>query len=559
MPARVDPYLAFIDGSSAPRAPDVSRKRTTFGAVAATIMRATPNAQSQGALEKFRKGYEEDKWFKKKKNLTSRGIHMENGVYYLDNRLVIPSNLRQDILKECHDSPYRGHFGTAKTLKEVQAKYWWPTWRADVIKYVSTCHSCQRNKPMMEKPAGLLKQLEVPQCTWESVSMDFIVKLPTTARGNDSILVVVDRLSKMVHLTPCKEASTSEDIALLFTENVFKHHGFPRSVVSDRDVRFTSQFWEDVCVLLGIDRDMSSAFHPETDGQTEVKNRVVEEILRHYINPSMDDWDKWLPCVEFAMNSAHNETIGTSPFKVVYGKNPSSPFDAMLGRERMARPEHPGALDFVSRMQEEVKRAKLHIEAARSRQKEYADRKRKDVQYKVGDKVWLSTKNLNMRSMGKHKLTPRFIGPYEVVKEINEVAVKLRLPEHMKMHDVFHIRLLKPYKTDGRVQPPPQPVEVMGQTEYQIQEVLAHEVRKVGRKNVTFYLIRWEGYGPEFNTWEPEENLTADGSYENIKLAEYWNRLRADAKAHLKRGATFKSTRRLATPAVVAPKKRTRK
>jgi Integrase zinc binding domain/Integrase core domain len=346
------------------------------------------------------------------------------------------------VLKECHDSLTGAHFGVTKTLKAVEAKFWWPSWRTDVIRFVTTCNSCQRNKPSSTKPAGELKPLDIPENTWESVGMDFIVKLPQTTNGNDSILVMVDRLSKMVRLAPCRETITAEQTAQLFLESVYKSHGMPTSLVTDRDTRFTSQFWEEFCSLVGIKRHMSSAFHPQSDGQTERTNRTLEDILRHYVSPTMLDWDRYLPAIEFAINSAYQESIKASPFTLIYGRNPHSPFDAILGTKTLRRPSahnhkrspsssSPVANAYVQAIEKAVANAKKAIKVAQDRQKFYADQRRTPMTYEVGDQVLLSTKNLNVTNMGSRKLVPRFIGPFPVTEVINEVAVKLSLPEHL--------------------------------------------------------------------------------------------------------------------------------
>ena len=493
--------------------------------------------------ELFRAGYTSDPWYSNKHNLANSNLTLEDGLYYFKNRLAVPKALQETILKECHDSPSGGHFGVTKTLKAVESKFWWPSWRKDVIHYVTTCNSCQRNKSSNSKPQGLLKPLDIPEHTWESVSMDFITKLPPTPRNHDSILVMVDRLSKMVRLAPCKESITAVETANLFVDSVFKSHGMPSSLITDRDTRFTSHFWEEVCNLVGMERHMSSAFHPQSDGQTERTNRTVEEILRHYISPSMNDWDRWLPAVEFAINSAYQESIQTSPFKLIYGRNPNSPFDAVLGTNKLRRPKAssqssnsrcPAANDYVQSIEQAVAQAKKAIQAAQSKQKLYADQKRKPITFKVGQYILLSTKNLNVSNMGTRKFLPRFIGPFPITEIINEVAYRVKLPDHLRIHDVFHVSLLRPHKPDSRSQPPPPTVLVEGQTEYVVEKILQHDIRKAGRgRTKTFYLIKWQGYGPEYNTWEPEENLTSDGKYENAKLKQYWAELNTATKEHL--------------------------
>lgn len=471
-------------------------------------------------------------------------LRQDGGLWYMTDKLVVPTPLVPAVLKECHDAPYSGHLGITKTKKAVESRFWWPTWKKDTKAYVTTCHSCQANKRMQSKPAGLLKPLPVPEHLWQSVGMDFIVRLPTTQRGHDAILVFVDRLSKMVHLAPCMTSCTAEDAAHLFMQYVYRCHGAPDHLVSDRDTRWESDFWRELCKIMKIEQALSSAFHPQSDGQTERANRVVEDTLRHYISPAQDDWDLLLPCVEFAINSAYQESVQNSPFRLNYGFNPSSPFDVALG---LPKPDSrkSKAADLITAMQTAVTHAKRCMEAAQQRQKHYADAKRKPVKFEIDQLVWLSTKNLTLASTGARKFMPRFVGPFKVIAIINEVAVKLELPPTMKIHDVFHVALLKPFKTDGRQALPPPPVIINGQEEFLVEQILQHRQRKRGNKTITEYLVKWVNEGPEHNDWITEGDLTADGTIPNDKLNEYRDQLQQAGTTD--RGITTKPATRATT------------
>jgi len=196
-----------------------------------------------------------------------------------------------------------GHLGVDKTLAALQQLFYWPKMVDDVRLYVKTCGSCQRNKPSNQKKGGLLKSLDIPSYPFESVSMDFITQLPETARGNDALLVVVDRLSKLTILIPTNTTVSAAEAATLFYDNVFKNHGMPLSIVSDRDPRFTAKFWQEFYKCMGTTLKMSSGYHPETDGLTERANRTVEQILRNYVNDLQNDWDEYLASVQLAINS----------------------------------------------------------------------------------------------------------------------------------------------------------------------------------------------------------------------------------------------------------------
>lgn len=471
--------------------------------------------------------YSADAWFQNPANTAS--LKQDNGLWYLDGKLAIPQAFVKIVLAECHDTPYAGHLGITKTKALVESRFWWPSWKKDVAEYVKTCPSCQMNKASHCKPSGLLQPLPVPDRPWQSVSMDFIVSLPATQKNHDAILVFVDRLSKMVHLAPCTTKCSAEDSAHLFMQYVYRAHGMPTTLVSDRDARWTSQFWRELCSSLGIEQAMSSAFHPQSDGQTERANRVVEDMLRHFISPTQDNWDLLLPCIEFAMNSARHESIQTTPFKLIYGYNPSSPFDVALGLRPAGRYQRTQEVqEFIKHMDESVQHAKRCMQAAQQRQKQYADGKRKAVSYQVGDKVLLSTKNLNLAGAGTRKLMPKYVGPFAVKELINAVAVRLDLPPTMQVHDVFHVSLLRPYRSDGRSMAAPPPVIIAGRQEYEVEQVLQHRTNK--RKRCTEYLVKWVGLGPEHNEWVLEPDMTADGAFVNSKVSEYWDQQQSGSR-----------------------------
>ena len=496
--------LVLMGGAADPNIDVTPRKTMSPGSV---------DSERLQLSEDFRKGYASDPWFRSDSNL--KGLHFdeEEGLWYLDHRVVVPAGeVRERILQESHDAPYSGHVGRTKSLQLVTRNYWWPHLRQDVTNYVLHCPLCQRNKGRTMKQAGLLQPLPVPTFRWESVSLDFIMQLPMTRSGHDAIVVFVDRLTKMVHFAPTHTKCSAEDVAKLFAHNVFRHHGLPAELVSDRDPRFTSKFWVELARLLGTQLKMSTAFHPQTDGQTERANRILEDYLRHYISPQQDDWDEWLYLAEFSVNNAWQESVKETPFMLNTGQHPRTPLDG--GRETRV----PQATDFVRQIDMSLARAKQSILAAQSRMKSFADQKRRDVSFAKGEKVLLSTQNFKLANPGTRKLLPKWVGPFEVIEPVGKVAYKLKLPPNLKMHNVFHVNLVKPYRNDGRVQPPPPPIEIDDSLEYEVERVLDDRKVKRGKSTKTEFLVKWLGYGPEHNTWEPEKNLT------NCKeiLEEYW-------------------------------------
>ena len=323
-------------------------------------------------------------------------------------------------------------------------------------------------------------------------------------------------------------APTTTDVdalgfAKLFTREVLRHHGVPLSIVSDRDPRFTGKFWSAVCVMLGTQQNLSTAFHPQSDGQTERMNRVIEDMLRHYVSPTQTDWDDLLPLVEFAINSAWQQSVRQTPFVLNYGYQPRTPMSVAAGTQPIVRTDVlegsdaadlpvfleckvPAAVKFTQEMRAALSAAKEALSRAQQRQKAYADRGRTDVLFAIGDDVLLSTKNIRF-AFGVKKLLPKWIGPFKVAKQVNEVACELDLPSNMKLHDVFHVSLLKPYLDDGRTPPPIPGVLLEGQDEWEVERVLLHRDVKRGRQVRREYLIKWKGYAPEHNSWEVEADL----------------------------------------------------
>ena len=253
-------------------------------------------------------------------------IRHQDGLYWTsDDRLYIPrvGTLRDECIKAVHSNPQFGPYGVARTIRKVKEVLSWERVSVDVANFVKKCDSCQHFKASHLLPQGEWHPLPIPGRRWESVSMDVITDLPPTERGFDTIVVFVDRLSKMVYLAPCTKSVTATELVHLFGENVWKLHGIPSNIVTDRDVRFAS-FWELMCEHFGIEHNKSSGKHPQSDGQTENANGVLEDTLRHFVSDSQTNWDTLLTVAEFAMNNAHNSTIQTTPFMLNYGQHPDT-------------------------------------------------------------------------------------------------------------------------------------------------------------------------------------------------------------------------------------------
>ena len=266
-------------------------------------------------------------------------------------RVVVPQllELRTDSIKAHHEPPTSGHQGKHRTYAAVATRFWWRGLKADVTRFVQNCHSCQINKPTHAIPAGLLQPLPVADRPWSHVSVDLITGLPQCGQlQHNAVCVFVDRFTKMVHYAACWDTLAAQQFADLFVQNVLRLHGCPVRMVSDRGSIFTAAFWREVAAAMGPTAlDFSTAFHPQSDGQTERANRVLEEMLRHYVSPMQEDWVRLLPLLEFACNSAHNHVTGTTPFQLYTGIQPLMPSSTLKDKTFKV----PSARQFIESQQ----------------------------------------------------------------------------------------------------------------------------------------------------------------------------------------------------------------
>jgi hypothetical protein len=408
----------------------------------------------------------------------------------LKRAIVTDPLVRLKILQSRHDSPLGGHFGQTRTFELISRDFVWDNLRKDVKNFVASCEICQRTKKARHLPYGLLMPLSPPKMPWTDISLDFIVGLPESA-GYDSVLVVVDRFTKMAHFIPCTEKTDAMETAMLLIHYVFKLHGLPTSILSDRGPQFKAKLWRAVLTAYKITRKLSTAYHPETDGQTERTNQTLEGYLRCYTNYNQDDWFHLLPMAEFAYNNSPNSR--GSPFFLNYGYHPRMDF-----LSKSVPPGVPAYLDPQKLAKIRETAHELLLRAAEDLKK-YADRHRKDITFHVGQKVYLSTKNLSTDRPSK-KLDYKKIGPYTITQKINDVAFKVKLPKSMKIHPVFHVSLLEPAQSDPnpkrkQVQPPP--VTINSESEYTVETVLKSRIHY----NKLQYLVKWVGWTDP--TWEP--------------------------------------------------------
>ncbi|MCO5568990.1 hypothetical protein L7F22_022695 [Adiantum nelumboides] len=433
---------------------------------------------------------------------------MDELLYYLD-RICVPHNgaLRKILIQEHHEVPFAAHPGINKTYRLLSATYFWPQMQQDVIKYVKACHSCQIMKASRQLPQGLLQPLPVPKERWESISMDFITTLPRTNKGNAQILVIVDRFSKMAHLIPCKKAASAPDIASLFVQHIFRIHGLPRSIISDRDPKFTGHFWTFLFKSLGTNWLFSSAYHPQTDGQTERVNQILEEMLRHYIQNRIASWEEYLPLVEFAYNNAPHSVTGMTLFQAAYGHTPLVPTNFVL--------QHKVALadQLVQEMQDiliQVRDKLVHVQQKYQKQ---ANKHRRHAEFNEGDMVLLYVASHRYKTVKLvfPKLRPRFYGPFKIIKKNSVVSNKLELPPSWgKLHPTFHISWLKQYIQGDSPVPELSSYVPEIEDEHVIlvpEMILDVRQKETRRKPTTQFLVKWMDLDESDSTWQTDKEM----------------------------------------------------
>jgi len=383
----------------------------------------------------------------------------------------------------------------------VTRNFWWPGVTREVKQYVEGCDACQRNKNRTEQPAGKLMPNLIPDKAWTHISADFITKLPLV-QGYDSILVVVDQFTKMAYFVPTTEKTTAEGLARLFRDNVWRLHGLPESIISDRGPQFAAGLMRELNEMLGIETKLLTAFHPQTDGQTERMNQELEQYLRMFINHCQEQWPEWLGMAEFVYNNKAHSGTKVSLFKAKNGQSPR------MGFELRKKGKFKGAERFAKRMEEVQGEAKAALIKAQEKMRQYADRKRGEaVEYKVGDLVLLSTRDLKwqMISQSSEKLVKRFIRPYKIKAIISSNIVELELPASVKIHLVVNISRIKWYidQVNSQRKEVPQPMVIEGEEEWEVEKIL--NKRRIRGKDK--FLVQWKGFTAEGDTWKSRENL----------------------------------------------------
>ena len=494
--------------------------------------------EGEDFLAVIRDAYRDDKLFSKVL------LHLEehprysikNGIIYCTNVLgdsvvAIPETLSKGrrVTEIAIDQAHRivGHKAARKTRDYVSRWFWWPTMAKDVEMFCKSCGTCQTTKTSTLKPRGLLHSLPIPEAPWQSIAMDFVGPFPE-CMGHDYLLVVICRLTSLVHLIPTNTSARATDIAWLFLRDIVRLHGLPETIVSDRDPKFVSKFWRELHRLMGVKLLMSTAYHPQTDAMGERAIRGITQVLRGAVAPDQSDWVDRLPMTEFAVNSSINDSTGFAPFELTYGAMPrifhKTGITPLLGVK-----------SFAEKALTNLAIAHDSIIASHTFQTHYANRHRSaEEPLRNGDLVYLSTKNLNLPRHWARKLMPTFIGPYPIVGASPETSnYTLKLPIELQaqnIHLTFHVSLLKPHVPNDDNRFPSRDIHVYydfgygDEAEQEVDEILAHQWD--GR--TLRLLVKWSSGD---STWEPlkscdklralDEYLTIRGVSRPSQLPRY--------------------------------------
>ena len=431
------------------------------------------------------------------------------GILRFASRIWIPNvvELKEEIMRDAHNSKYSIHPGSTKMYRDLKENFWWPNMKKEIAEWISKCYTCQRVKAEHQHPSGLLQPLDIPEWKWEHLAMDFVVGLPRTRANHDAIWVIIDRLTKSAHFLPINERFSLDKLVHMYLKEIVMRHGVPVSIVSDRDPRFNSRFWRQFQECLGTKLNMSTAYHPQTDGQSERTIQTIEDMLRVCAIDFEGSWDEHLPLVEFSYNNSYHASIGMPPYEALYGRKCRSPVHwDEVGERKILGPE------LIQQTKEKIDLIRKRIEAAQNRQSRYANQARKDMDYQEGEHVLLKIspwKGLT-RFGNKGKLKPRYVGPFEILKKIGKVAYELALPPHMQhIHNVFHVSMLKRYNPDTRHVIEYEQVELQADLSYVEQpiRILDRQERVLRNKSVSLVRVLWRNPVVEESTWELESEM----------------------------------------------------
>lgn len=457
-------------------------------------------------LQKIKEEYEKDEKLKKiieelqKDPKSKKHYSWFQDVLRRKNKIVVPEqkDLREMILQWLHGSSQAGHSGRDVTVQRIKSLFYWKGMAKDVQAFLCACTICQQCKYETVASPGLLQPLPIPEGVWMDISMDFIDGLPSSS-GKTVILVVVDRFSKAAHFIALTHPYSTVSVSQAFMDNVFKLHGMPRSIVSDQDRVFVSDFWQELFKLQGCALNLSTAYHPQSDGQTEVVNRCLETYLRCMTSDKPSLWSRWLPLAEFWYNTTFHSATQMTPFEIVYGQPPPVHLPYLPGEAKV----QVVAKNLQDR-EEMILLLKFHLMRAQHRMKQNADKHRSERLFVVGDWVFVKLQPYRQQSVvqrSSQKLAPKYYGPYKILDKMGEVAYKLELPATSQIHPVFHVSQLK--RLVGNVATANQlPLVLHDVTLKEPEFCLARKMAKRQDRAAIMVLIQWTNQTAEEATWE---------------------------------------------------------
>lgn len=432
---------------------------------------------------------------------------LQDGDLRRQGKLVVrvDGELRTQIAKNLHGTSEGGHSGIQATIKRVKNIFWWPTLHQDIAKFVRSCEICQRCKGEHVPYPGLLQPIPILEQAWDIITMDFIESLPKSG-GKDTILVVIDKYTKYCHLIALQHPFSASQVAQILLDNVFKLYGPPKILITDRDKIFTTAFWTELFKKLGSSSHLTSAYHPQSDGQSERLNQCVEMYLRCLTHQKPHQWHCWLPMAEWWYNTSHHSAINMTPYMALYGKQAPS-----IHYHQSTKTANACLDNFLEQTGEVQKLLKDNLKTAQERMKFYADQHRSERNFEEGDNVFLKLqafRQTSLKTAKDTKLSPRYYGPYKILKKIGPVAYRLQLPASAKIHNTFHVSLLKKKigPTDfAQVNPP---VSIGHSSLKYPVKILDRRIVNNNNVDVVSVLVQWKNMMPEDATWMDYEDLS---------------------------------------------------
>lgn len=436
-------------------------------------------------------------------------------------RIVIPndSNIIHTLIKNAHEIPAAGHFGFLKTYERLNKIFYWPHMLKSVQRFCQRCLICQQSKPETTGKKGLFSPLPIPEGRWTDITLDFVTGIPESKKGYNMILVVIDRFTKMAHFIPTVKTLTAEGCARLMVDNCFKYHGIPKRMVSDKDIRFVNKFWDTIHKLFGTSVLFSTTNHPETDGQTERTNRILNQLLRIYTQNDIYAWDEWLSVAEFAYNSAYQVSIGTSPFELCLGYLPDSPAFINTGIDYNRYSNR--AEEFADRMKLIMQQVKDNLVLAQHHQEVHHNQHRSTEVFEKGDLV-LVHKDAYGINPQYYKIQPVYFGPYKVVKKVSDNAYEIDLPRTNRRDRVLNIRWLRKF-LQATSKFPRVPPRTMAETRARLTEIIGIAGINRDKQSLDVY---WRDCDPchssevPFTLFDQLPQSIQDTLWQNAKIIE---------------------------------------